>query len=71
MEVLIDGSWIELADGLSLEVLERSDGQLTSSQLSEELVEESEGTVEASEVETRLRELYQKRLIGMERASPN
>ncbi|KAL1522300.1 hypothetical protein AB1Y20_017292 [Prymnesium parvum] len=66
-EVLVDGAWLLLADALSLEVLERCSGQLTSGQLADELIEESNGTIEQSEVEARLRELYEKRLVWLRR----
>ena len=63
--MLVEGLWIELDDALSLEVLERCSGDVTSSDLTAEIVEESEGSVAPTDVEARLRELFGKRLIAM------
>ena len=65
VEVLVEGTWVELQDAFSLEVLERCSGAATSAQLAAEIVDESEGSIAPSEVEARLRELYAKRLIAM------
>ena len=73
-EVLVNDLWIELRDTLELTVLELCTGEMSSAELADELVAQNEQLEEAfggvaqvaKEVETRLRHLYELRLISME-----
>ena len=68
VEVLVDGTWVELRDGLTLEVLERCGGDLTAAELTAELLADSDAGVGAEDVAARLEELYSLRLISMARS---
>jgi hypothetical protein len=69
VEVLVEDVWIELADALELEVLERCsvDGERsTARQLTADLVADTDGEVTEVDVVERLRHLHQIRLISMD-----
>jgi hypothetical protein len=65
----VEDVWIELADALELEVLERCsvDGERsTARQLTADLVADTDGEVTEVDVVERLRHLHQIRLISMD-----
>lgn len=73
VEVLVEGSWLELTDDLELELLERaaSGGKLNGDEpsvadLCAALADETDGEVSEEDVVERLRHLYALRLISFE-----